>query len=251
MDRKIVRPVELEEFKKQLLIDPRSQDATMRAARRSSVEHMAAAKQSVEFESRLEAALKFDPAANLVEDLLAGVRQQEPAAGRSNWGRWLATAASITMALGIGSFLYKGTVEATPMREAFVAHMNNFYEYPKALRSAEARPESEVIGIFGEFGAVLDGGFGKVTYLTRCKIGGKLGIHMVVSGDSGDKTTVMFLPGEELLAEVSFEVDQVTAHMAPTPTGVVALFGHNGQDLSPTTDALLQGLGGFELTMLN
>jgi len=243
--------VELEEFKQQLMIEPGSQDQAMLAARRSSVQHMAAAKQSDAFELQLEAALRFDTDANLTADILASVRQQEPSAGRSHWAGWLAAAASVTVALGIGSFMYNGTVEATPMRAAFVAHMSNDHEYPMVLARTEARPESDVKDIFDRFGADLNSGFGKVTYLTRCKIGDKLGIHLVVTEDSGDKTTVMFLPGEELAAQISFDVDQVTARMVSTPTGVVALFGHNGQDLSATTDALVYGLGGFELALLN
>ena len=242
--------MELEDFKKQLMIEPGSQDEAVLAARRSSVQHMAAAKKSDAFESALEAALRFDTDNNLATEILAGVWQQGPAAGPSPWGRWAAAAASVTLALGIGAFIYNGTVEATPMREAFVAHMNNRYEYPMALTRADVQPESEVRETFNEFGADLDGGFGEVTYLARCKIGKKLGVHLVVTEDSGDKTTVMFLPGEELLTEISFDVDQVTARMVPTPTGVAALFGHDGQDLSATTAALLQGLGGFGLASL-
>ena len=138
-----------------------------------------------------------------------------------------------------------------PMREALVAHMNNLYEYPKALRGTEARPESVIRAVFAEFGADLSSGFGKVTFLARCKIGGKRGIHLVVTENSGDKTTIMFLPDQELIANISFDVDQVSARIVSTPTGIVALFGHDGQDLSATTAALLQGLRGIELALLN
>lgn len=222
----------------------------MLEARRSSVQHMAAARKSDAFESSLEAALKLKTETHLAAEILANVRQHEPTADRSHWGGWLAAAASITLALGIGSFVYDGTVAATPMREAFVAHINNDHEYPMALTRAEVRPESAVREFFDEFGADLESSFGKVTYLTRCRIGDKLGIHLVVTEKSGDKTTVMFLPDEKLVAEVSFDVDQMTARMVSTPTGVVALFGHDGQDLSATTAALLQGLGGFGLASL-
>ena len=237
--------MELEDFKKQLMTEPMAQDEAMLAARRSSVQHMAAAKQSDAFESALEAALKLDTDANLVADILAGVQQQEPVAQRPFWGGWLAAAATVTLALGLGSFLYDGSVEASPMREAFVAHMGNRHEYPMALSATEVKPEAEVREIFAKFGADLDSDFGKVTYMTRCKIGGKLGVHLVVTEESGEKTTVMFLPGEALNAEINFDVEQVTAHMVSAPTGVIALFGHDGQDLSATTAALLQSLGGL------
>jgi len=242
--------VELEDFKKQLMIEPGSQDETILAARRDSVQHMAAAKQSDAFESILEDALKLECATTLADDLLTDVRRQEPGARLPQWGGWLAAAASITLALGIGSFMLNTSVEATPLQQAFVVHMHNDHEYPMALASTDVQSELAVRAIFQEFGAGLDSNFGQVTYLARCRIGGKLGVHLVVTEASGDKTTVMFLPAEVLLSEISFDVDQVTARMAATPTGVVALFGHDGQDLSTTTAALLQGLSGVGLAYL-
>lgn len=234
----------LDDFKKMLMTEPDSRDPEFLAARRESTEHMAAARDSEDFESQLAAALRVTVQPDLAETILE--RALPESETPRNW-RWLAVAATVTLAVGISVVLFQRSGEDLSLREAFVQHL--LHPEPSALASRDTISVDDLQQAFSRFGADLDTDVGHVTYLQRCRIGGRRGLHMVVT-HNGDQVTVMYLPKEALAKAEDFFVGEVTGRMVATPTGVLALFGHQGQDMDELSARFLRGLGAFSVAAL-
>ena len=237
----------LEEFNKRLMIEPNDQDPDFLAARRVSTEHMAAAHEAEAFESLLAGALRPPVDPDLHEQILGHSLGADHATASHSW-QWLAVAATLALSVGLGSIFFNATTEAIPLREAFVEHLR--YPEPKALASLDQVAEDDIKRMFAGYGADLATEVGRVTYLSPCKIGGKRGIHMVVTESGGRKVTVMYLPNETLAMAEEFSVDGISARMIRTPIGVLALFGHQGQDVNELSARLRMGLGGLTIAAL-
>jgi hypothetical protein len=238
----------LEEFNKRLMIEPNDQDPEFLAARRASTEHMAAARDAEAFESLLGDALRPAVDPELHEQILSHSLGADRAPGGRAW-QWMAIAATLVLAFGLSSVFFYRPAEALPLREAFVEHLR--YPEPKALTSLDQVSENDVKKMFARYGADLVTEVGQVTYLSPCKIGGKRGIHMVVTESDGRKITVMYLPRETLAMAEEFSIDEISARMVRTPIGVLALFGHQGQDVNELSTRLMRGLGGLSIAALS
>ncbi len=238
--------MDLKEFQQRLGAEPRGQDPEVLTARGESVAHAAAYRAALDFEDRLEAALRVpvpnDAAERIIERCLGRpARPWLPA--------WVGIAAVLALAIGIGVWLLP--IGPNPadleLRTAFVEHLDN----PEPALVSDATVGAErVRAAFAVAGAEFDGGLDNVTYLSPCVIGGKKGLHLVLTDSSGAKTTLMMMPGSRLAASAEFSLPGISARVEPTPVGAMALFGHRGQDLDKLSRNILASLGPLAQTAL-
>lgn len=235
--------MDLEEFKKRLTIEPRSDDPELVEARRGSVAHAGVWRAAQAFEDRLEAALKLPVAPGRAERIV------ERCLRRSRAPLMFALAASLTVAAVIAVWLLPSGPSAADLeiRTAFVEHLDN----PEPALASETPVDPERIRAeFAVAGVELTGDLGNVTYLYPCVIGGEKGLHLVMTGADGAKATMMMMPGRELAVAADFSLPKVSAQLLPTAMGAIALFGHRQQDLSGLSRTVADSLAPLQRTAL-
>ena len=218
--------MKLEEFEKQLLIEPGSQDPEFLAAKKGSLAHARAHKASERFERKLSAALQLPVDEGRAGQVLEAVLG-DPASGSSGrrWGL-LAMAASLVAAVGL-SLLLVQSKPAPDIRTAFVAHLR--HPEPAALASREAVDEQRALEALALMGATGLPRQATVTYVYPCPIGGVKGMHMVVTDSQQRQTTLLFMPDRSLASADEFVVDGMPAQVFNTPSGAAAAFAHAGE----------------------
>ncbi|MEM1090587.1 MAG: DUF3379 family protein [Pseudomonadota bacterium] len=233
--------MDFEQYKIYLNADPRSREPEFLEASRSSIQNASAHAAAQEFEDKLESALRVPVPSPSVETILAHCFTDEESSHSYRPPTWLAMAAAVLVLVGVASvILPRGPQVDAFAREAFVAHLE--HPEPAAFANDRPLPPPMVAQGFTSQGVSLEEAIADVTYLSPCVIGEKRGLHLVLTDDTGDKVTVMLLPGEPMEEKHNFSMDQVTVQMMPTGAGALALFGHQGQDLSPLARQLARDL---------
>lgn len=236
--------MDLEEFEKRLLSEPRSDDPEVIAARRASTAHAAAYRAAQAFEDRLEAALTLPVAPDAADRIIArclGRRSRAPV--------WIALAASLAVAAVVAVWLVPSGPSAADLavRAAFVDHLS----LPEPALDSQTPVDSEQVrAAFAVAGVELTGELGNVTYLYPCVIGGQKGLHLVMTESDGSQATLMMMPGRHLVAAADFSLPGLSAHLLPTAMGAIALFGHGNQDLSGLSRAVSDSIGPLAATAL-
>lgn len=222
--------MDLEEYKKKLQIEPG--DPELEAARNESLDHARAARASAEFERRLSAALNVPVSPDAADRVLSRVLGNPPT---SSARRWLAVAASLVAVIAIAVVLVRSP-EVGDLQAAFVEHLN--HPEPMALASREPVAPSLADEALQLVGAGEADPGPKVTYVSRCVIGGIRGVHMVLTDDQSRKTTLLFVPDRQVVDATQFRSDGRPARLFGTRTGAVAVFGHGGQSPDPVIRSL-------------
>lgn len=232
------------DFKKYLTrlgVEPRSQDPRFLDASRSSLDHARAHAEAQKFEDKLEAALKLPSDPALKQDLLAIAGGQSRPASHASVAGWLALAASVLVLVGVASFLLPTTGADAQVRQAFVAHLS----HPEpALTARQNISDQRILERFAERGIVLREGLQDVSYYSPCVIGDVPGLHLVMTDDEHQQVTLMLMPGQGLESKHNFSMGDMTVQLSETSAGALALFGHQGQDLSGTMRDLLRNIDG-------
>jgi hypothetical protein len=204
-----VNRAEVEEFERQLGIDPRN--PTRRAEAKALQESGACADaelrlaRALKFEQALDRALALPMPATLQAELLhiAGVSepnaaQAAPVAARRRPRRqWLAIAASVAM-LSLAIYGYR--ITQAPRNAQLVQHCaEHMMHEPYALLRHEVVPQALVERMFAADGfATTDANgrklselLGEVNYLSPCTVNGKDAIHIVVQTEAGPVTVLV------------------------------------------------------------
>ena len=224
------------DFEQFLGAEPRSKDADFVEARRSSVEFAALARDANAFEDRLEAALQLPVEADFADQLLSKLTEAEPSIGAtsqssSRWTRILPIAASIAAVFALGVMIGRNAEQPSPLQQAFAEHAAH---ETFALDLTDPIELERVNAAFAAHGAEFQlAANSKVTYMSTCQMGDKIGLHLVVMDEHGEHTTVMYLPEEADVREGSFEAGDLPGKLIQTKDGgAAAIFYHDDQTSS-------------------
>ncbi len=229
--------MDLEDYKKQLLIEPKSRDAAFLKAGSDSLDHARARKESDAFEAVLEDAAAVDVPSDLHEQIFEYCDGGTGTTFAARSSTWIAAAAVVFVAAIVAVVqFWPENSNNQPIQQAFVDHL--LYPETRALSSQTLVADAEVHRAFGDMGAVTTGKFESVTYLSFCKIGGEIGVHMVTTDASGEQATAMYLPNKHIDGQISVNVDDVPGTIFNTPSGVAAVFAHSGDNLDAHVNAM-------------
>ncbi len=233
--------MDFDQYKIYLSADPRSQEPEFLEASRSSVQNASEHAKALAFEKTLERALRVPVPSPSTQDIMTRCLGEQSTATIYRPPVWLAMAAAVLVLVGVASVILPGgnTEVDDYARAAFVAHL----EHPEPALSNTAKVgEEQLIAEFSRQGVNLEQAIADVTYLSPCLIGEKKGLHLVLTDSSGDQITVMMMPGETLQESHNFSMDSMTVQMIATKAGALALFGHQGQNLSPLGKSLARNV---------
>lgn len=184
------------EFKRRLMTDPYNRDPEFVEARKKDETFAEAAAEADAFEARLQKALDVDVPENLAEDIIFRQSMDSSSHWRS-MPRILATAASIAMAVAIGTFVFVGDSDSPPggnLQEHLAWHWE--LDGRATLTASESIPSEagDVRRIFSEFGIHLDHELMDQVRLSKfCPTPDGAGAHVVLATDDGP-VTMFYLP---------------------------------------------------------
>lgn len=219
----------VDELRQRLMTDPYDRAPDVEQAKNETLEHRRVARECEQFEDRLQASLQASSGAPGVEEVMQAL-PGPTAASRS----WMAIAASVAVAALLGLILAR-PLGTDSTRDALVAHFH--YDEPGALESDQPLEPDQAISLLAEVDAHIADSM-RVTYAQRCVIGGRQGLHLVLTGDNDEKTSVLFMPTGEEVQEGMIEVDGAQARLVDVTGGAVGVFVHGNQSLDDTVDAL-------------
>ena len=196
-------------YRAAILADPHSSDAQLLAHREACTECRAYTEQLLNFESRLERAMRvsFAPKA----DVLPFERKRRNAS-RAPRG-WMALAASILLGAAIVGGVWL-TLPQSSLAAAVVAHMAG---EPEAWRRTDvAVPAPELDDVLKNSKLRLKPDAGIVSYASSCTFRGYKVPHLVVQTASGP-VTVMVLVHEAVRHPTQFDEQGYRGTIVPVP----------------------------------
>jgi hypothetical protein len=200
------------EYRKGVMADPHSQDAELQAHRAACAECRAYTGKLLEFESRLERAMRVD-----LEDL--GVSAQvlpfvrKPAVAKSTTRRALAIAASVLLGVALAGGVWLSLPEQS-LAAAVVAHMA---DEPQAWQRTEIPVSAPALQrVLEDPKLHLKPDAGIVSYARSCSFRGHLVPHLVVQTASGP-VTVMVLVHEPIARSMDFNEQGYRGTIVPVP----------------------------------
>lgn len=222
------------EFKKRLGAEPLSNDPELVEARAAGPEFERAAADAEAFERKLEAALNFA----VDQDALVREVTEIPQRGMPRAYRWMAMAASILVAVGVGTLAVYRANQPADLNEYVAEH----YQHDGArvlARASEDFDRAEVNRLMARFDAQVGPELvGKVNFVKLCPTLHGEGAHMIVSSDRGN-VTVIYMPDTEVTETRLVVFDEMQAQVIALEAGSAAIIGKAG-DTDPTLAALLR-----------
>lgn len=230
------------EFRRKLLIEPRSRDKELADHASSCPECASEAEQAYRFEDRLHAALDV-PRPVRLEPRIMSARSRATERGLSGFGsRWLALAAGALLAIGLAGWMgyewdrYFGVSSGLEM--AVVNHIK--YELDHLHDDQDVRPENLEF-LLSQFGAGMEGDVGRVSFASRCDIGRHSGVHMVVPGQQGP-ITVLIMPGEYLMQAQQVRSPRFFGVIVPTVYGSMAVVGEKLEPVEEVVEKMQRAI---------
>ncbi len=227
------------EFRRQLLIDPRSPELATAAQARVCDDAAARLTEALAFENQLEAALKVPVPAALVDRILAAVPessgQAQPPARQRSAARWwpLALAASLAVVALVSTSLLRAP---NPTEALIVASVEHLSHEPYALTRTSRVPEPLVERMFTEAGLRVDEGSLVLNYLNRCPLEKRWSVHMVMQAPEGP-VTVMYLPNEPRVERMDTRHETVAVRALPFADGALVLLAESNRDFDDIENA--------------
>lgn len=188
-------------YRQAVLADPHSTDAELPAHRAGCAECREYTERLLEFESRLERALRVP---------LPGKVQVLPRAGRTR--SWLALAASVLVGVAIVGGVWL-TLPQRSLAAAVVAHMAG---EPDAWRTQSAVDGGALQDVLKDSKLQLKPSAGVVSYASSCEFRGHRVPHLVVQIPSGP-VTVMVLVHEPVRKTMQFDEQGYSGTIVPVP----------------------------------
>ena len=210
------------EYKRRLNAEPNCEDPELLAARDSDPRFAAAAADAAAFEAKLAQAL--------------AVPHASEADSKPSKSRWLAVAASLTLAVGLSVLLFVNNARYDSVNQ-FV-HEHYAHDGPELLARAATMTEpmaaTQTNEILASFGVSANPELtDRVRFIKFCPSVHGRGAHMVVSTTEG-LATVMYMPGTNVTKPLLFEVDGQRAEVVSLNVGAAAIVGASeeaGQEL--------------------
>lgn len=216
------------EFRRQLTIDPRSQDADLLQHKRECPACAGFAAQQVRFEERLAEALHVGVPTELRARL---VLRQSLHQSRRIRTLAIATTVLLTVALAGGWWLRP---LSPSLDQTVIAHIE---EERDLLTLRDRVPEAKVAQLLQAIGMPLQGHVGEIRHAGICVIGKHQGGHLILAGTKGP-VTVLLLPGESVARRKSFEGGGFQGILVPTGYGGMAIVGEPGEGLDTVAHRL-------------
>ncbi|MEO8673790.1 MAG: DUF3379 family protein [Tahibacter sp.] len=209
------------EYRRLLGSDPRHESADMQAHRQECTrcaEHQA---RSLGFEMQLRRVLNVPVPMGLAERILLAQtteHRRERGDQRRRWGAGFAIAASLAVAVGLGTLWSAPTAEAFP--NMIVDHLAH---EPGAFASSQNLPNADVQQRFDNRGvrlaAELPAG---ISYVSACPIGPYRSVHMVMPEKSGP-VTVIYIADHRESGRDDFERNAWHGRSVPMGQGTLVL----------------------------
>lgn len=219
-------------FRRRLLENPQ-QDTRAMARHEASCPTCAAYAQQVRStELQLAKLFDVDVPPELSERIQLAVSFERSPSQRRRRPLWLATAASLLLAVFIGVlWLHERQPIERPLQvtlsESVLHHINDEIH---VLRQPGPVGPYKVERVFSRFGAAVTGPIGPVSFAAECKMRNKTGVHLVIPGEMG-AITVMFMPGEMTDHQEVIVTERFTGKILPTSWGSIAIVGEKGEHL--------------------
>lgn len=218
------------EFRRAALADPRrpGAEAAAHAGQCPACRQFLA--RTLEVEDNLAAALRIEPPADLPARLL---RRTRPA--RRPW-RWLALAASLLVAAGLGFLL--GTPRSDPLALAAIDFVV-FYE-ARAVVVAKPPEMQLLVDASIRMRVSLPDQLGDIGYICVYPFAGRGAHHLLVMTPLG-KVTLLLMPDRDLDARAMASTRGLRAAIVPATAGSVAIIGESSRSVRRVETLLRSG----------
>jgi hypothetical protein len=229
------------EFKKLIGADPGNRDPETLRARQSAPEFEAAAREAEAFEKKLQGAVRFQPPADLL--------QQIEAIGRTpvRKRKWLtlAMAASLLVAISAGGLYYRHNHYWDSV-ESYVAQHYGHDGTRVIGRASVKMSDGDIEKVLAKLDATADTPLSRdIMYVKFCPTPDGRGAHMVVSTSQG-LMTVIYMPEIQVKEGEVVKFGQMHATLVNLEKGSAAIIGNQSQNVDDLVvmvrDALKTGL---------
>lgn len=207
------------EFKRRLGAEPRSDDTEMVAARASSEEHRAAAREAERFEQRLDRAL----AAPVPEDLIESLRALPKGGGRGRRLWPFALAASLLVAVTAAGLGWRSSHSWASVEEYVMDHYRHDGE--RLVDESLAQGYGDVHAVLAEFGLDAEPALANIVSLVKiCPTPEGKGVHMILQTEQGP-LTVIYMPETHVEDGDSWSFDDKEVLLVELERGSAAIIG--------------------------
>ena len=226
------------DFKRLLGADPYSKDPEFLRARNAGGEYGEAAKESGEFEKKLQSTFAVNVPVDLNERILAHVNNV-PAQRVPRWP--MALAASIFMMLGATAVFIWQQGQVVDLEGYVLNHWQS--EGVRVVQQARG-PISldDVQQIMASVNAHAgDKMAAQVAFIKNCPTPDGKGVHLVLATDYGP-VTVFYMPKTEVQDARSFSMPGVQAFLVDLPHGSAAVIGPSSESVQSVAQVLDIGI---------
>lgn len=240
------------EFKRRLMTDPRNRDPEFGAARERVGEYAALAAESDDFEARLQRALDVPTPDHMAERIIRRQRTEFPPV-RGGLRPYLAAAAGLMLAVALTTFVVFDTDAPGHDIQSHIAwHWQT--DGPQTIATSRATPSdnNQVLRIFSELGVHLDSQLLEQVRLTKfCPTPDSAGAHVVLATDEGP-VTLFYMPRTRVPeAPMSVHLpDGMEGWVVNLTRGSMALVAETGLDTPALAETIKRQLSfppGLEL----
>jgi hypothetical protein len=191
--------IDCADYRRSMLADPRDRDPRLTEHRADCHECTLYTERLLNFESRLDGALRVAVPSDQVVPLRAKSPQSAPRSAAYRKG-WLAMAASVLLALVVAGALWLAA-PGPSLAADVVTHMAG---EPDAWRPTDPVPGAALQDVLNDSRLHLAASAGVVSYASSCTFRGHRVQHLVIQTSSGP-VTVMVLVHESVAKPVQFD----------------------------------------------
>lgn len=226
------------EFRRRLAAEPRAREATFVAHRDSCHSGCTEAWwRAQRLERRIEAALAIEPPAGLAERILLG----QATGTRVRTRRWrvgLALAASLLLAIGVGTFGWNRAAQADPLPAMSVAHVRG-----EAFALARTKPvtDAELRRDFLARGVDLHAMPQGAVFVRDCDVGHWRTVHLVFRVNN-EPVTALYFVGHDIAHARDFHHAGMQGRELPLEHGTLLLLGADARGFAAVEHTLRDAL---------
>ena len=247
------------EFKRQLMVEPGSDDAAFMRAREADQRHREAYAQAMAFEADLQRAAQIAVPDDLLQLCMnkvfaatsdhsisdqptaAAIRQQRQQ--RQRWAWLPAMAAGLVMGIGLttAAFMLQRVTDNS-IDDYLASHWQ--HDGPEVISHSALAPMNaeNIQRILATLNLDLNSEYAdQFTYAKNCPTPKGLGVHLVVLSNHGP-ATVIYIPAHNDYDPARFNIDGMQAQLVPLQSGSVAILGNNQQVIDDTSVLLRKAL---------
>lgn len=227
-------------FRRRLLEDPARHDWAMNQHEADCESCAGYAERVRRNEQQLRAMLSAPVPDELAERIQLAVRLDQKPQARPERRIWLATAASLLIAVTAG-LLWMNVPHETQLHQASLSQsvLHHIDDETHVLRQPGPVGPYQVNEVFGRFGASVEGSLGPVSFAAECQMRHKTGVHLVLPGEMG-AVTVLFMPGEMSEGTEPIVTERFAGQIYPMAWGSIAVVGERGEKLDLVVERVIK-----------